>query len=203
MIKERKKQVKSIKKITSIKEIPKSVKIIEKSKDKEKKLNKEGLEEEIEETQEEIKSKQFNNFLRPSSRSVNPDLGKVETFVSGRGLDLEGEIPKQPGEPDKETRKIEYQKTYMPSEYLPKEQRERERSRDLVVDRAAPIDLNELRPTLRRKVETNIQINPELRRMQTENIDMGGERDYLVRASKIEKDERLPFEKRKYKSNIQ
>lgn len=157
------------------------------------------LEEETEEIEQEdvedFDSKGFKNFMGNwSMEEVTPSLKQTnipQTANLESGIE---EVQAKPAEDKKE--EIIYETAYVnPDDYRNIEEEHRRRNEDFVARESRQVILEE--PTLNFTPRTlsRMHINPELQEIRQGNNRL--ERDYVAQASRLDKDESLPFEKQK------
>ena len=149
------------------------------------------LEERVDNTEEEIDDSNFQEFLKPSSESFSPVLEKIAD--APEPVNLEQDISQPTFTENKEEGKKYEEVNYETAK------EELTIKDNLLVKQSEPIRIENVRrdlhPQLRDVIFNNTEINES--RREEKNFEI----DYVAKAERLNKDERLPFQQieRKYK----
>lgn len=162
-----------------------------------------GLEEDIEEAEQEIEEDKFVEFMTPLIESSSATLNQVAVAPELRATDLEQDLSNVVGFQEEKKDEEKKYETQIIKDYDLVKEMPRSHSEYLVVKQTTPINLERVgKDILRPSFEQKFKINPELQELRSHQVPS---RDYVVEARSIEKTEnKLPFqqEERKYKGRL-
>ncbi len=149
------------------------------------------LEERVDETEEEIDDSNFQDFLKPSSESFSPVLERIADVSEPIRLEQEIFSPTFTENKEEGTRynKVDYETAK--EELTIKD--------NLLVKQPEPVRIENIRRDLHPQLRDIAFVNSEINESRREGKNL--EIDYVTKAERLNRDERLPFQQteRKYK----